>query len=356
MRNTTNTPYIAGLAALCCSVLGVTSAMAAGYTVKDLGPGYPWDLNSKGQLVSSQNSGPVQWNSDGTAQPLSDLTAALLINDKGSVAGAAVTGGTDPRYPVQRLYFRDASGTNTLITGLSPVADVYTALIAIDGTDRVLADSSYASPFFWSPQNPTITALHTLNNAIYELNLTGMNASGMVVGTGSKKALNSLGYTRVSFVGSTPAKGTDLGVITPIKTLTFTPSAINAVNQVVGSKESPKTLFSSASAKAYLWSMATGERLLPNLPGFKFTYPKKINAKGEVIGMTLKSDPATTPQDQVPYYWSAKTGAVDITTLLGSAKASVNGLVARAINDAGQIAAAAMINGEWHALLLTPTP
>ncbi|MGH6649089.1 DUF3466 family protein [Aquabacterium sp.] len=330
---------------LLASLMGVSAAQAAGYTVLDLGPAGAYDINSQGQVLGLN----TLWDSDGTAHPLTGLSKGLKLNDQGTVLGIVTTVTSDPRYPGKQIAVRTADGTVTSVDSISPIADEFKDLIAITPTNTVLVKGNNGLSL-WNPQNPVLVPVKT-TGVNYNFEATGLSAGGTIIGNATQSTNTTQGYKIVYLVGTLTASNPAL--VTPTKYLSFKPLAINSVNQVVGKKDTVNSKLAVTATKAYLWSSATGEKALPSLFLYAFSEPADINAKGQVVGTARFSASSTTT---VAFAWSPKTGTVNLNNQIGSASSTVKVLSAKAINDAGQIAGYGLINGEYRSLLLTPKP
>lgn len=330
---------------LLASLVSVSAAQAAGYTVKDLGDGGAYDINNQGQVLGLT----TLWDSDGTAHPLTGLTKGLKVNDQGTVLGIVTTATSDPRYPSKQIAVRTADGTVTAVDSFSPIADEYRDLIAITETNNVLVKGN-SGLSFWNPGNQQLVQLLS-TGGIDNFEATGLSASGFLIGSATQPTNTAQGYKVVHVVAKVTASIP--AYVTPSTFLSFKPVAINSVNQVVGKKDTVNAKLAVTATKAYIWSSATGEKTLPSLFLYAFTEPADINAKGQVVGTARFSASSTT---STAFIWSQKTGTVNLNSQIGAAALTTKLLSAKAINEAGQIAGYGLVNGEYRALLLTPKP
>lgn len=102
-------------------------------------------------------------------------------------------------------------------------------------------------------------------------------------------------------------------------------SGINDSQQVVGASQ-----FTSGITHAFLWSTTSGMVDLGTPEGGATSYAHDINNRGQAIGYW---SPGGTPSVSGirPFFWSAATGAVDLSPAVGSSSQLVD------INDAGHV-------------------
>lgn len=130
----------------------------------------------------------------------------------------------------------------------------------------------------------------------------------------------------------------DMGELAP--GLGSTAQAINNANRTVGTAREGVTL----QTRQVVWDNLALQEFSACCTGFLPTL-RSINLSGEVVG-----DYFATRDDSVPVYWNAQGTASTLPTL---ANPSVGGFgFANAINDAGQIAGAALdANMDTHAVI-----
>lgn len=330
---------------LLASLFGVATAHAAGYTVRDLGPGTALDINNSGQVLGNG----VLWDSNGLAFPLTGLSTGVKLNDQGTVLGIVSTPTSDPRYPSKQIAVRKADGTVTTLDSFSPIADEYKDLIGINQFDSVLVKGTSGLAYGY-PDNQTLVPVQTVGS-INNFEATGWGPSGAIIGSATQPTDAAPGYKVVHVVAT--ATASIPAYLTPSTFLNFKPTAINIANQVVGKKDTLNSKQALTGTKAYLWSRNTGEKALPSLFLYAVTEPADINAKGQVVGTAKLLASSTTG---VAFIWSQGSGTVNLNSQIGLAALSTKLLSARGINDAGQIIAQGLVNGQPRALLLTPKP
>ena len=168
----------------------------------------------------------------------------------------------------------------------------------------------------------------------------GINSVGQVVGriVGADDI-----YHAVVWNGTTPTFLSSLGG-------TYTQAyGINAAGQVAGAANMP-----DGPAHAVLWNGTTPTDLGTLVPG-GYSSGSSVNAFGDVVG--IASTVSRDVGEDVFYTGFLYTGGTmyDLNSLLLTDSA-VDLTSATGINDVGQIAAYGTIDGQSHALLLTPTP
>lgn len=330
---------------LLASLLIMSTAQAAGYTVRDLGHDTAYDLNKQGQVLGKG----ILWNSDGSAQTLTGLSASLKVNDQGTVLGVVSSDSGAPGYPGKQIVVRLADGTVVPVDGLSATADESKALVAINARNNVLVKGS-SGLSFWNPGTRQLVPVQTAST-LDNFEPTGLGENGPIIGSATQPSTTAPGHKVVHVVAiptaSIPA------YLTPSTYLSFKPLAINGQNQVVGKKDTLNAKQAVTATRAYLWSRDTGEKALPSLFLYSFTEPSDINDKGQVVGTArFAASSATT----TAFIWSQSTGIVNLNSQIGFAALTTKVLSAKAINESGQILAHGLVNGQHKALLLTPKP
>lgn len=168
---------------------------------------------------------------------------------------------------------------------------------------------------------------------------TAINASGFVVGWGAA----GLGDSIRALSWSTPGVPVDRGELSGgrDRSIAFD---VNASGQMAGRSE-------TAAGDRAAWWDGGGPIELPPLAGFdEASEALGINALGEIVGSS-ESEEASRG-----VLWDASGGPYDLNDRLDESGDGYVILSANAINDAGQIAADAEIDGATHAVLLTPVP
>lgn len=98
---------------------------------------------------------------------------------------------------------------------------------------------------------------------------------------------------------------------------------------------------------AYIYDINSGQTTKLGLMGGVWTEAVSINNQGQVLGRL------TTANELHPFFYS-NGEMTDLNTVLPGVV--WDNRLALPLNDAGQIAAAAVVNGQTHAFLLTPVP
>jgi chitinase len=130
----------------------------------------------------------------------------------------------------------------------------------------------------------------------------------------------------------------DLGTLGGSRGYAF---GINNYNQIVGNADLP-----SGSSHAFLWSNGAMTDL--GTLGGTYSAATGINNHGAIVGYST-----TTSGPQHGFVAYCQNRLVDLNSMLDASGAGYTITVAWGINDIGQIAADATINGATHAVLLT---
>ena len=176
----------------------------------------------------------------------------------------------------------------------------------------------------------TITDLGALGG-LYS-NARDINNSGQVVGT-----VNASGEEH-AFLWDSSTGMIDIGTLGGA--LSYG-AGINDSGQVVGSAS-----LASGYSRAFLWDASTGMADLGTLGG-SASYANGINDSGQAVGWFYE-----TTGGRKPFLWDG-TSMLNLNNLIAPGPGWVLGRV-YSINDAGQIVGAGSLDGESHALLLSP--
>lgn len=347
------------LSPLTTAVIGLTllallcgSAPAANWTITDLGA-----LGAEGSLI---------YTSEG-----------LNINNSGQVAGQGVVltnGAREMHYVVWSNGTQIDLGINT--HGYSAVA---AAPINYAGQVAGWIQDEDGRPFLW--QTGVVTRLPWLPNTVNGCRVTGINASGAVVGDngvqrwwgvervsviwqggvvadldlpyGSVTAINDSGAlaigagqmgqrsyvlsggntNMVDWPGMDPATGTTKAL------------DINNAGQVCGWYIDPSV---DGNERALLWQQGVGGTPLPNFPINSRSEAVALNIHGHAVGWAYRAG-----NDAPGVFWRNGT-LTSLDSLPEVAAAGWSGLTARDINDHDQIVGSGYHNGLLTAFLLSP--
>ena len=216
-------------------------------------------------------------------------------------------------------------GTNSNASGINASGQ-------IAGESQITGNSWH--PVVWTGSIPTdLGPLDgTRSDAI------GINDSGQVAGQHNPA---TGGYRAVRWTGTT---ATDLGTLGGTNSRGL---GINVAGQVTGESQ----ITGNGANHAVRWTGTTATDL--GTLGGTNSYAYGINASGDVIGLSYLSNNSS----ENAFLYTGGTMYDLITTLSpGSGITSLSVNVGHGINDAGQIAATGIINGQYHALRLDPVP
>ena len=329
-------------------LLGITSAGAVPYEVRDLGTlGVAKSINNSGQVVGeSKISGslshaflwlpqpgyglPAGVNDLGTL-PGGNESGARDINDSGQVVGWSYDSAGD-----RRVFFwqNGASTSVKTLGGSENYAYGINELGCIVGWSKLSTGHDHA--FIW--ENHVVTALGKLPGDAASA-ARDVNDSRQVVGY----SVDSGGYARAVIWNTTGSITIeDLGTL-PGGRASFAYD-INSSAQVVGYSDD------GSRYQAVLWSTAGGTSIwrIPPAPAWVSSEALGINDKGQVVGSYWTSTGACHA-----FLWAAGDGVVNLPPLAGDTES-----VAWAINESGQIVGASWLSGtaDEHAVLWTPIP
>jgi probable HAF family extracellular repeat protein len=328
-------------ALLGAALLGASAQAAVPYTVTDIGTmggasSVAHDVNNAGQVVGySLMPGGIYhaflWQ-DGTMRDLGTLggeySDAYAINDSGQLVGQ-----TDGHAFLWQQGVMNPLGELPEVPSATPR---HSEAVGINrygqavGTVTVTVSSptwdTFKIPVIWNNGVATEIFPRSLVFGGDRFQATtGINDHGDVVGVRSSGG----------FLWRNGAL-TDLGPALGGTTNFNGPPSINNVGQVVG--------FSSGPYQAFLWENGTTTPLAL-LPGGQGTVAHDINNLGQIVGADVS---------HLAVLW--EDGVIsDLNDLIpaGSGWALTH---TSAINDLGQIVGWGLINGNEHAVLLTPVP
>ncbi|MBS4095557.1 MAG: hypothetical protein KGZ83_01795 [Sulfuricella sp.] len=381
MPNGAPTLFLAALLTLPSSAV----AQIPGYTLTDLGlladsnACSAAGLNGKGQVVGfcvSVKELPGKFSSteafvygDGAMTglgrlPGNDSSNARAIGDNGWIIGQsfnAPSSATGAMAPVQAFLYRDKRiGTLNGLNGDSQI------LTGIGAAGQIIGFSNSASG--------RVAGFLYADGAVMPLDFipSAINRNGQIIGRNINQANN-----RFSWYDQGRTTLLDI----PAGTFAQPPSAVNDQGWSVGATtisygpalgDSPYGALSQDSAYLYAQGKVT---YLGFLPGYNQSSPRAINTQGVIVGVSgyLGAAPPECSGDAggdvVAYltrcrptlskpsraFLYAEGRMTDLNALLPPEQAAQYLLSeASAINDAGQIAATAIVDGQNRAVLLTP--
>jgi probable HAF family extracellular repeat protein len=238
-------------------------------------------------------------------------------------------------------------GTNSYGYGISAAGQVTGA------SDRNGDARTHA--FLWKPTTPNGTSgtMHNLGSlGGTESHGSAINASGQVAGS----SLTTGDAAYHAFLWKPMAPNGTSGAMHDLLTLGGAESfgsAVNASGQVAGFSSTT----GDAAYHAYLWTPTTpngasGTMLdLATLGGLN-SYSYNVGAGGQVVGA---SEVGITSDHTHAFLYTSASGMVDLNALIDPLSGWELSDAAD-INEAGQITGQGLINGEYHAYLLTPVP
>jgi probable HAF family extracellular repeat protein len=358
MQVLTRLPPISWTLLLVVTLSAESAQAATTYTLTDLGdfPGSSdfseaRDLNASGVVVgnSLRSTGPGLYDvarrgfvwENGVMTDVGDLpggddeSRAVAINASGQVVGfSAAAAGRRP--------FLWESGAGILDLSLEPGSPLFFEASDINDAGQVVGQCSGLTPTracVWESGNP-IVDLGVVDPPNTFSVPEAINASALVVGWGAIGSTGGIRGLSWSGLAGTP---NDLGELGggEDRSIAFD---VNDVGQIVGRSNA------GSGDRAVLWD--GGPPIdLGELPGGEnHSEAFGINDLGEIVGVSGDGS------GDRGVLWDTTGGPYHLNDRLDASGAGYEIFDARAINDAGQIAANANVGGVQHAVLLTPVP
>jgi|GEM_PF-800963 len=370
---------IAGSATLVAILITHSPAYAAHYYVTDLGTlggteSYAWDLNAGGQVVgyaTTADDATVDaflWSPTNPNAPTGSMIDmgtlggtyawGVGINTAGQVAGVSATPGDAAEHATlwKPTSPNNSSGT---LHDLGTLGGTYSQANAINTTGLVTGlsdtpDDVDTHAFLWKPTTPggTSGALHDLGSLGGPFTVGwDINDNGQVVGTSDVTDLENSGH---AFLWQPNVPNGISGIMHDLGTLggsTSNGAGVNNLGQIAGSADT----LDDAATHAFLWNPSSpggtaGAMLDLGTLGGLNSYGSAVGAAGQVVG-TSEVDLQVSTYTHA--FLHAAGGMVDLNTLINPFS-GWELLDAMSINNVGQIAGQGLINGEYHAYLLTP--
>lgn len=375
-------PFRVLLFAALLALPAITAAQSRGYILTDLGmlsdstDCSASGLNNKGQVVGycvSNKELPGKFSSseafvyaDGAMTglgklPGNDSSHARAINDNGWIIGSSFNApetATGKMEPAQGFLYRDKN--LSALKGLPGDGSILTGINAKGQIVGIGTSASRSSAGFLYDDG---------NVATLDIFPTAINNRGQIIGQG-------IGLTSTLLYDGATTMPLDIQA----GTFAQVPSAFNDQGQMVGVAtlsygpplgNSPYGNLAQDNAYLYAQGKVT---YLGFLPGYNQTIPRAVNSQGLIVGVAtylgayppdcsggllknlldMSKCRPTINKPPRPFLYADQRMS-DLNALLSPAQAAQYRLTdASAINDAGQIAATATVNGQSRAVLLTP--
>jgi probable HAF family extracellular repeat protein len=307
------------------------------YTVADLGTFGARDVNNKGQVVGYSYVSGAGWHvflsSAGTTTDLGILTGAFSqagsINDSGVIAGWGDTLGQNHEFA-----FTYDGGT---VTPINVSGANYSYAYDINNSGLVVgkADLSGSQSVGFLYEDGSVTKFDTFGWT--SSTAASVNNQGKIVGYSSDADSNQHVFLY------------DKGNVTYLESLSGTncyPECINDNSLVVGYTYAP----AYASCIAFLYDNGTVTQLGVLQEGDKYIKANFINNLDQIVG---ESSASLTGTGHAFIY--ENDSMTDLNNLIDVDSGWVL-TSASSINDYGQIVGNGLLNGVYHAYLLTPVP
>ena len=302
----------------------------------------PLSLNNNGRVVGYgfTPAGQIQamnWK-NGIATPLGgisvfDQTFANRVNILGRIAGAGYTLSASGQIVASHAL----KWTGGVMSDLGGLGGNFAAALGINDSDQIVGFATTpgeAQTRAFAYDHGVMTALTTLPGATesyaYDISNTGYIAGAAVTSTPARPFLGHAGRA--------------VALPSPAGARAGAANAVNDSGVAVGSYE---ISLATGEFAAVRW---TGGQMLNlgNLGGaFNYAVAADVNTGGQIVGTS------NSPHGYTGFVWQGGQ-MYDLSTLLAAPYSDLHISSANAINDRGQIAAAALIDGRQTAILLTP--
>jgi probable HAF family extracellular repeat protein len=370
-------------------LLFVPIASAQVYTITDLGALSPTAINFWGQVVGNINGQAYIWTQFTSSKGLGTLTGgtssyAASINDLGVVTGTAdgpfTVMSPDPsEFPnlecddlTQPFVWTPRKGMEGLGVVVAP-PDSFELEEGCDGfvfhgtgiNDRgqVVGYTGSYSTYQWGLLWTSADGMTVFGGSWPPTFINGISNTGQIVGQDSTGSTFGFGHATSWKRGVATDLGT-LGGGADVVDYSSSADGVNDLGQIVGwstTEAIPESFYGwegSSPIHAILWTTSGGLSDLGTLPGDEFSAALKINFFGQAIGIsgnTVAYDSFDSRYEVSgrPFIWSARTGMLDLNTLISAGSRWVLNS-ATGINIWGQIVGSGTLNGQPHGFLLTP--
>lgn len=330
------------------------------YTVIDLGGFAANTITNSGQIVGSKFFGADRhgafWPStQSTAIDLGTLpgfttSTALDINPRGEIVGLAQNSDFSD---VRPLFWASSQSAPIELPGLpvglvgeafhiNPVGQIVGIFFALGGSEQ--------RAVFWPNSNAAPVYLRDLSDQFPHSFASSINASGNIVGHGCDADFVECHVAFWASSASTPVAlaspggefiYTDIGLVNG-----FSPGLNNAGSMVGFAYKADLS-----ETRAVFWASSSSPAvILSTTDEFINGTGEGISDKGQIVGEAYNSDFS----DLHAFMWpSSSSQGIDLNTLIPP-DLGWELVVARGINNRGEIVGAGFLNGTLHAYVLIP--
>ncbi|HLJ57383.1 MAG TPA: hypothetical protein VKT77_20260 [Chthonomonadaceae bacterium] len=350
------------------------------FAVSDLGANVtPFSINSAGDILAVQvdSSGNATYVVIQNGQPMplgGNLQATSRINDNGQVVGDSSPDGTT--FP-GAIWMPGQYASPTIIGALP--GDMVGQAIAINNGGTIVGDSAptitgfdsvshtvtvpSARPTIWRPGDTAPTEVLSLPgtapNGKVIGELTGINSQGLAVGDAELQPTSpNQGKARFEYftVDTSAANPTaqDLNLAGFLGTASTNTAGLADISVFVNNNGVIVAGTSGASPGAVTVTerQPGGQTATLNLGSLGgAVFPTGLNDAGQV---TLKVVDPTSGSPTLAALYDPASGAADLNTQIPSSS-GLRLVSTTGINNAGQIIGRALLNGQSHGYVLTPT-